>query len=188
MKNKYFIVLLVMLVLLGVSCDSNNQNIVSPTYEIDESLGYLPLAIGNNWQYKSEQSSFEHDVKVSSRYESNGKEYFILSTLGEHSYPDTIRAEGNKIWKLSGTNEVIWFDFDMKDGSEYMYKDYNVRVKTDLTVESYSMKFTDCIGFYFDIPQIADEEIAYIFAKGIGVVRMPGAWVDLQLFSFAVMK
>ena len=177
--------IIITLVAFVISCDNNKTDINTP-YQIDESLGYFPLNIENSWTYKSEQNSYEQKVEVNSKYELNNKEYFIISTLGEHSYPDTIRIEDNKVLKIFGNEEIIWFDFDLQNGSEYQYKNYNVRAETGITVQTHYGEFINCIGFYFDVPGIADEEIGYVFAKGVGVVRMPGAWVDLKLLSFVI--
>jgi hypothetical protein len=172
-----------LLIIAFIGCDDIVDQSTTP-YQIDESLGYLPLNIENNWYYKSEHNSFEQNIVVESKTVVNGINYFILSNLGEHSYPDTIRIINNIVYKFINNKEVVWFDFDANNNFLYKYNSYNVRVETGIQVETILGKFSNCIGFYFDIPEIADEEKGYVFAKGVGIVRMPGAWVDLKLISF----
>jgi hypothetical protein len=184
MNYEYKLIILTLLIVFVASCNNNKSDITNP-YEIDESLGYFPLKVENSWYYKSEQS-YEEKVKITSQYELNNNQYHIMSTLGEHSYPDTVRFENNIVWKIFGDTEIVWFDFNLVDGEQYQYKTYNVRVETGIIVQTYYGEFTNCIGFYFDVPGIADEEVGYVFAKGVGVVRIPGAWVDLKLHSFVI--
>jgi len=187
MNYKYFRLTFTFLFAVLIGC----ENIIdhpTPPYQIDESLGYFPINIENNWHYKSEHNSFNHSVIVETKTIINGTEYFILSTLGEHSYPDTILIEDNIVWKFTNNEEVVWFNFNLENNSVYQYNSYNVRVETGIREETYIGEFTNCIAFYFDIPEIADEEIGYVFAKGLGVVRIPGAWNNLKLSSFNVNK
>ena len=184
MNYKYVLRILLLLTLFFISCNDEGNEITTP-YEIDETLGYLPLKVDNSWHYKSEQS-YEETVKIISQFELNNNLYYIISVLGEHSYPDTIRFEENKVWKIFGNKEILWFDFNLEDKSEYQYKNYNVRVERGISVDTYYGEFVNCVGYYFDIPEIADEEMGFVFAKGVGVVRRPGAWVDMKLYSFDI--
>ena len=98
MNYEYKLIILTLLIVFVASCNSNKSDITNP-YEIDESLGYFPLKVENSWYYKSEQS-YDEKVKITSQYELNNIQYHIMSTLGEHSYPDTVRFENNIVWKI----------------------------------------------------------------------------------------
>lgn len=170
-------VLLLLLLLCG--CD---------LFSADSSAGdYLPLSLGNTWVYQSEYEQngnpVERKVVIEEQIEINGKNYYVF--LG-----DTIRIAHDIVLKRPGNKDVVWFNFYARDGSTYEYKVhdwiYTVTVRKDLTVEAHGREFSNCIGFFFDIPGIADDEISYTFAKGVGIVRISGAWTNLKLASFTL--
>lgn len=185
MNFKYLGILFLLTIIALNGCNDSRDQLTPPS-QVDESLGYFPINIDNNWVYKNDNNSFEQKIVVETKTVVNGVEYFILSNMGEHSYPDTIRIKDNIVWKFINNKEIVWFNFDATNNSKYKYNSYNVRVETGIQVETVLGKFSNCIGFYFDIPEIADEERGYVFAKGVGIIRMPGAWVDLKLISFRV--
>ena len=106
-------------------------------------------------------------------------------------HSDTIRVEDDIVWMRFGNKEVVRFNFNIRDGAEYEYKlsdhsNYDVTVRKDLTVQTHGREFSNCIGFFFDIPGAADDEISYTFAKGVGIIQISGAWINIKLSSFAL--
>ena len=145
-------ILFVPIILFITGCSDNHDQLtqpiqITPPYQINESLGYFPLNIDNNWDYRTDNNSYSQKNKVETKTHVNGVDYFIISNMGEHSYPDTIRIQNNIVWKFTKNREVIWFDFDADNNSVYKYNSYNVRVETGLQVETVLGKFSNCMGF-----------------------------------------
>ncbi len=171
--------LVFLLLFLFNSCGSN---INGP--RINESLGYFPLKVGNQWEfYHAYNDSITTEHKIVEKISIGGKEYFVRDQGG---YPDTLRLEDNIIWRRNEGADQKWIDFNKKDGETYQLGDYNISVKTNVEVTTKAGTFKNCVSFFFDIPNAVDDEISYTFAKGVGIVEINGAWVYYLLKDFDV--
>ncbi len=172
-----FLVSLLLLTLNG--CDSN---INGPN--INESLGYFPLKVGNQWEfYHAYNDSITIEHKIVEEISIDGKKYFIRD---QQSYRDTLLLDDDIIWRRNGGVDQKWIDFNKKDGETYQLGEYVISVKTNIEVTTKAGTFKNCIRFFFDIPGAVDDEISYTFAKGVGVVEINGAWVYYLLKDFNV--
>lgn len=169
-------------ILVFLGCDDN-----SSSFSIDRSSGYFPLNTGNTWTYKSQsgENDFEMTISIEEKIAINGKDYFVVSNLSSDS--DTIRMADQTIWTFKNNKEMMLFNFNAGDNTEYQFQSMNVTVNKGVTTEVRDREFSNCISFFFDDPAIADEERGYIFAKGVGIIRMPGAWFNLTLASHTLV-
>ncbi len=66
---------------------------------------------------------------------------------------DTVYKDGQgRIFRYSGNEDYLLYDFSSIDGSSYNYKDYVVTVKKVGLVETPAGNFDNCIEILFDIP------------------------------------
>jgi len=88
--------------------------------------------------------------------------------------------------------EIIWLDVIRPNKSTYSldYKigsdTYLVYVKRNVEIKTRAGHFKNCMDFYFDIPQGIDDEHGYILAPGVGIVKMYGAWTNIELHSYQI--
>jgi len=155
--------------------NSCTSNINGP--RINESLGYFPLKVGNQWEfYHSYNDSITINHKIVEVISLEGEKYFIKD---EGGYQDII-------WRRYEGTDHKWIDFNKNNNETYQLGEYIVTVQTNVEVTSKAGTFKNCIGFYFNIPQAVDDEISYTFAKGVGIVKIDGAWVNYLLKDFEV--
>jgi hypothetical protein len=186
---KLFLSFLLAIWLLSSSCHKS----CIETFPIP---GYFPLKIGNQWSYVGiqvpERGAQTH--KVVGKVISHGFTYFLLKREYQNAYSDTLFLrvdEKIRIWRLVNNQPHIWFDPTLADNATYYFpfgdaEKYNVMVRRNVKVEAINQVFPDCIDFFFNVAQIADEEQAFSLAPGVGIVRIYGAWVDLYLDHYTI--
>lgn len=182
MKNIFIIFFLFSNLLLIGGC---NSDITSS--EINEALGYLPLEEGNQWEfYFQGNDTLSSNWTIITSIIINGKKYFLLSHDENLTVLDTLRIDNDIVFlRLNGIDKK-WIDFNTSNNSSYQFGELNVFVSTNLEIQTKAGRFKNCISFLFDNPTWADEEISYVFAKGIGFVKIQTAWVGLLLKSYKV--
>ncbi|MFA5834138.1 MAG: T9SS type A sorting domain-containing protein [Bacteroidota bacterium] len=152
------------------------------------SQNYFPVNIGNKWIYTGSFDTTHKLIKtIIDEVNIVGIRYFLYGNI--NSMVDTIRQDyvGN-IWKYKYGVEQLWFDFTKENGEVYWYpftnnRSYTVKVRKGLTVKTYNGTYTDCISLYFNDTTAIDDEVGYIFARGIGIIQKYGAWSDDVLYS-----
>ena len=161
-------------------------------------LQYLPLQTGNEWHmaYVLESPSAPPDTLVSASFAVidtatvQGTRYFILSRGLVDS--DTVRVEpSGKVLGIDNSVERVLFDFGAADGSRYTYPfldslEYDVLVRSNTSADTFVGEFSSCMSFFFDVPDIVDEELSYTFCPEIGLTRIGGAWVFGTLIEAVV--
>ncbi len=150
---------------------------------------YFPIKVGNSWTYCGfNDTTFKriYEIKDSVKFDSlNG---FIYG-LHTSSYNDTlIQDKSNNIHKIINTIPRLWFDFSKDSGAVYTVPindstSFFVHVRKNISTDTYIGNFSNCIELFFDIPQYIDDEMGYIFAPNIGIVKKYGAWANDVLFS-----
>jgi hypothetical protein len=192
-------------------CEYNNA-----TYKEKEPVNdnYLPLNVGNYWNFKSiglsqgpGGSEIQFHREVASIVTINHHEYYLLidtSPINNNTYKDSsyYRIDTNgfvyiyrkarpdfedNLFRLNGNDHDTW-SFPVEGGDH---------AQITLGVGSVTLghvTLTNCKGYQYDVPNWADEEYSVTLAPGIGFVREYGAWgfgqiltsakIDGQVFNF----
>lgn len=145
----------------------------------DSTQVYLPLQIGNTWNFRLALPDTETATpfKVFDTTRVDSKLYY---QFGEHEeYPYLVRADSlGRIWRMTDQGELIWLDTTLEDSAEYEVsfsfeeRPFKVLVRRNLTMETFAGEFKNCIEFFFDLPESFDEEHWLAFAPNIGIVRV----------------
>lgn len=157
---------------------------------------YLPLEVGNWWRQAYVETHFSppdtipvalHEVL--DEVEVEDRSYFRLS---RHLLDaDLVRSDSlGRIWGYRRGDEHLLLDFTASHDSIYFYPyhdyRYEVHVSRDRTVQTLAGSFSNCVSFFFDIPEAVDDETSYTFAPEIGLIAIGGAWEHGTLHSAKV--
>jgi hypothetical protein len=200
----------VLMIAVLAGCEYNNL-----TYKEKEPVveNYLPLKIGNYWNFQTTshsqgQSSTQIHREVASIVTINNHEYYLLvtsSTNNSYTYQDSsyYRIDSNGfvyIYRKSNPNfEDNRFRLNGDDHDTWSYPvEGSEQAHITLTVESVTLdniELNKCKSYFYDVTQWADEEYTIILAPGIGFVKeYSNAWglgqilksarIDGQVFNF----
>jgi len=156
--------------LIFTSCKKDND--INSKLSMLESDNYFPLSVGNYWKLdyiprrtidKTEQLDGINYYRMISEYDTA---YYRKST------------DGKVYSRTKSTNEILKFDLKASVGDTWTYKvgnseytwDVTLTSKTD-TIKLNNCTFNNCYRFYYDIPQLADEEYVVWLAPGVGFVE-----------------
>jgi len=182
LKNKIKTLLILSLFILIYSCSSNvgsEENV--------ESSGYFPLKVGNQWvYYYLNNDTLIHTDKILEEITLDGEKYYIRGQEEKSSYKDTLRFYDNILWTSENGFDQKWFDFNKVNNEIYKLGKTEVLVETNLKINTKAGEFKDCVGFHFNNPKIMDDEISYFFVKGVGIVQIKSAWVNMMLKDFEI--
>lgn len=158
-----------------ISCDSSD--------DIPAQSDYLPLQVGNYWDFKSSNTSSDEIVEhreVVDEVRLNDLDYFLLvSTWSGHSNKDSVyyRIEPNgRVYKYrKNIFEENRFRLNATEGETWSYQvpvdDIAHITVRETTVTISKRKFRNCKEYYYDVEQWADEEYSITLAPGIGFVK-----------------
>lgn len=158
--------------MLNVSCKKDNDNDIDSKLRMLDSNDYFPLHIGNSWSL-----DFIPERTISKVENLDGKDYYRLT-----SEYDTVfyrkSSDGKVYSRTKTTNEILKFDLNANVGDTWTYKSDKSNYTWNVTltskseaVELNSYTFHNCYRFYFDVPQLADEELIILLAPGVGFVE-----------------
>jgi hypothetical protein len=183
MKNWLLFGVLVMM----AACECNDD----PRPETSD---YLPLTLGNYWDFKATGLSGDDLVEhreVVDYVTLNNMEYYLLvsthlSPVWSGSYKDSTyyRIDDNGfvyVYRKGFEFEENRYRLDGKDGDSWSY-DYVDQYVADMTLAEVSKKIGNfdvehCKDFSFNVEQWADEEYTYTLAPGVGFLReFSDAW------------
>lgn len=173
MKKLLFIiyVLLVSILVIITSCEKDNGDINSRIDLLDDN-DYFPLHAGDYWEL-----DFIPKRTIVGEIEINGVDYFQ-----QNSEYDTIfyrKTSDGKVYQKTKTgNAILKFDLNAEIGETWTYKfdDSDFIWNATLTSKSETIEldnhtFSNCYRFYFDVPQLADEEHIKWLAPGVGIIE-----------------
>lgn len=161
---------------------------------------YLPLEVGNYWEYKTTSTSINNTERYTTEATVilNNKTYWPIRSNFPNS-PVSYRRKGTDgkiFYKDTDGDEYVKFNLNLNEGEEWQYKQGNnealwtarlVSKSTSIKLKEYT--FENCYHFYYDIPEYADEEHQIILAPGIGIVRFGSSSVgNIDLVTAKVGK
>ena len=168
-----------------VACDDDDSGESSGTNS------YLPLKIGNYWEFVSTPQEGEYTTRteVTRTVTLQNHQYFELVSVHQYnnsSSRDTLyyRIETNgyvytfrKNWTKEGNPIRLYAD----DGDKWTYStdDYDETTITTSVLDDLEIGDEDldnCKAFYFDAKQWADEEYTTYLGPRIGFVKYYSAW------------
>lgn len=155
---------------------------------------YFPLQAGNTWQYATnlEKSEPELELRILDKIKIGKSDYFLWGT---NNSVDTLRLDPNgDIWQHTAGQDWLRFAFSRDDQSTYFFPDakfgnnqgFQVKILKNQTVATPAGTFRNCIQFHFDVTAAVDEEVTYVFAPGVGLVSLQGAWIGHKLAAAEV--
>ena len=182
MKNLLIVVFISILIVCARDM-STEPEVKTP---MSNSSEYFPLADGNEWfYYEPGRQDATRSIRVWQTFTLGDSLFFIYGNkLG---LADTLYQDAwGRVYKRRNGHTQMWLDFSVENEGTYKYTlseklDYTVTVKKNLSINYDDHAFTGCISISFDAPEIADEEIIYVFAPEVGIVQSPGAWVTTYL-------
>jgi len=149
---------------------------------------YYPLALGNSWRYDGVEFAIDDTVSI------NDTLYYVVPN--PWAYADTLRrSDDGNVWARSLGRDILVYDFGVADSATYQSElstgepglRWTVSVFRNLTVDTPAGTFERCVLLWFDVPEAADEEHGFIFAPGIGIVRLNDVWVGNRDLVSAVV-
>ncbi|HMG89411.1 MAG TPA: hypothetical protein VK589_05110 [Chryseolinea sp.] len=160
----------------------------------ETSNDYLPLTIGNYWNFKatglSDSDLVEHREVVDYVTVNNMEYYLLVSTHltpdWSGSYKDSAyyRIDNNGfvyVYRKSIELEENRYRLNGKDGDTWSY-DFVDQYIADMTLREASkqigkIEVANCKDYSFNIEQWADEEYTYTLAPGVGFLKeFSDAW------------
>ncbi len=151
----------IMNILLFVSCTKEESLNFTP-----RSGDYLPMQVNNYWDIEHTETITINRTKVI-----DSKIYFEFIQASDTSY---YRSENNRIYSRTATgDEAVKFDLTAKVNESWKFQSWNVTMvsKTDTLLINHT-KIPDCYHFFFDVPEMADEEHGIWLAPGIGFIKL----------------
>jgi hypothetical protein len=132
---------------------------------------YFPLQVGNSW--KLQYSSLR---QITGTTNLGGHEYYTLVAGNDTSllreglstvWIRTFDGEESPLFKLTANIKDYWYWTDSNHGIEW-----KITLNSKLeTVKINGQTFTNCYCYYFDNPEMADEEYYVFLAPGIGYIE-----------------
>lgn len=164
------------------ACDCSDE----PNPEISNS--YLPLSIGNFWDFKSTSHSGDELIEhreVEDIVTLNDREYFMLvstrlSEIWSGHYRDTAyyRIDNDGfvfVYRKNIGIEENRYRLNAKDGDTWSYPfvdDYVADIRLSERSKTVGKTEVDhCKDYSFDVQQWADEEYTYTLAPGVGFLK-----------------
>jgi len=191
------LILFVGLALCGCYSDSIDFGLHS-----DQS--YLPLEVGNSWDFRplgsSGDATIHREVVGTINREADGHTYYLLVTTSLAKppalpiRPDTAYYridDDGYVYILRDYNNYVdkRFKLNAKNGNTWTYPvDDHSNAKITVTVSSVEVGSTtiaNCKSYYYDVLNWADEENTITLAPGIGFVKEYGAWGLGQILTSA---
>ena len=171
---KRIITLLFCLCVLFISC--SKEALLKADIRALRQHGYFPLHIGNEWDYLSGLQ-----VRTDIQETIDGIEYYrFISSRGNRADTTYYREDSHKIFEKSvGRLEILRFDLKAKERETWSFEEFPDTpyqfiaslTDKDATVDTENFEFRNCYQFYYDIPELADDEHEIFLAKGIGLVK-----------------
>ncbi len=167
----------------------------------DSETLYFPIQVGNIWYYEAPDTiTNPWDIlTISDSIQINSQNYFLWERGSGANVSDTICYDSNyNILRYIDGEIHLWFDFTQDSGAVYTYAPpdadfgeeeyaYQVHVYRNINVATPLKSFSDCIEFFFDIPQFIDEEHTYIFAPNVGlVIEQANGWWTNSLHDYTL--
>ncbi len=162
-----------------------------------DASSYFPLKVGNTWSYitvldppnEPPDTLNGGTFSVSKSFTINDTLYYLAAY--PFSIADTLRSdEVGRVWARDGGKDVLLFDFTLGDGEAYRFypsrsphTEYEITMSRGKTVKVSAGTFEEAVTLRFDDPDFVDEERAYSFARGTGIVQAygeVGAYVELH--------
>jgi hypothetical protein len=163
------------------------------------------MHVGDTWEYAAAYPPGDIIIthRITGQADINGYPYFVMvqTTLG---HADTtyyrIDSNGSVFSRHAGTTgdrDLYHLNASVGDKWETNFFD-DGRGFTTLTslddIRLNNVTLHNCKGYYFDVPEWADEETMTTLAPGLGMVRQGGSWsigislkhavIDGQSFDF----
>lgn len=145
----------------------------------------LPLHVGNTWTLTGSPDAEDvaSTYRVARTESASGRRYFVISGVDGYGTYVVRAGPDGRIFRLGDDGERLWFDPTVADGDSYTYQQLTVTVTKNVTVETPAGTFTNGIRFYFDTPQVVDEEYEWVLVPGIGIARWSNAWFGPRLLK-----
>ena len=169
------------------SCHTEEISFANP-----EDLEYFPLAVGNRWEYEPLDTNVSTFISgtftITGVDVRGGHEYFVMVRDVETnytSYSDTVlyRVDNRGyVFKISSLDARERNIFRLGASNGYKWTMENSPYKDLIVTTTYQDKIVnneltpDCKDFYFNSPEIFDEEHSYVLAKGIGIIQHNNFW------------
>ncbi len=195
---RYAILMLALALLAGCTYNDINSFEKNPTNQ-----SYLPLKIGNYWNFQSIRQSPDNEIKIHREVVSlvtiDKHEYYLLinsSTNGSNTYQDSsyYRIDRNGfvyVYRKSRPNfESNPFRLNGNDHDTWSYPmEGNDEAQMLLIVEPITVgniNLSPCKSYFYNVVRMADEEYTITLAPGIGFVKeYSNAWGFGQILTSA---
>ncbi len=188
---KKLIILISALLLFACSKDNPTEP-AEKTPESDSSF-FFPLQAGNIWYYyEAGHSDATQSIRVWKSYTENDTLYVLYGN--KEASADTLHQDQwGRVYKRFGGKNLLWLDFSAEDGSTYHYTlseklDYTVTVTRNQTITYDDQNFSGCIQFEFDTPDLESDELTYILAPDIGIIKQASAWNTKYLKTWELVE
>ena len=158
MRNLRLFIVLMSVSIYLLSCDKEDEKVTVTN-------DYLPLEVGNYWQLDNMDK-----IEIVGTKLIDNRTYYLLQFLNDTMY---YRIENDKVFVIEQKeNPSIKFDLSAEVNETWNYFSCTVKLisKTD-TININNQKILNCYHFYFDVPDMIDEEHSTWLAPGIGFIQ-----------------
>ncbi|MEJ1240821.1 hypothetical protein WBG78_21930 [Chryseolinea sp. T2] len=161
------------------SCDDGGSD------PVKLSPGYLPLEVGNYWDFIGVNSATDDVVlhrEVKAIVKLNGHEYYLTissvpsgKSIADSAYYRVDDQKNVYLYRKSMENEELKYKLDAKEGDTWTYPffndDYMDVVLYIGPIETSSKTVNNCKNYYFDAKGWVDEEYTSSLAPGVGFIK-----------------
>jgi len=167
---------------------------------------YLPLEIGNSWDFQplggSPEASIHREVVDILNRQTDGYTYYLLVTTSNARPPALPIRPDSAFYRIDDNGYVYIlrkyqttsldnrFRLNANDGGTWTYPvDDHSTAKITVATESLKIgntQVSNCKSYYYDVVNWADEENTIVLAPGIGFVKeYSDAWCFGQILKTA---
>jgi len=144
-----------------------------------ELRSYLPLQIGNVWNYGGNE--IEHVSYISDSIHVGDNVYYAYrdSAIIPTPYTSSKYLRWDSAGSLKYKDNRIWIDFTQATGDTLIYYPdendsslfyYQIIISDTAVITTNAGTFDSCLIVLFDNPDLRDDEQTYSFAPGVGIV------------------
>lgn len=155
--------------ILFSSCEEEDNDVVLKINSLDQN-DYFPMHLGNYWDF-----SFTSDRFMDITELIDGIYYYRVVT--EHDtvfYRKTV--DGKVYEKTKRSNEILKFDLNADEGDVWICDSENMMnaslISKNETIILDNHTFKNCYKYFFDSPQLVDEEYFIWLAPGVGFIEI----------------
>ena len=164
-------------------------------------VDYFPLGASDSWTFgvlvappDAPRDTLRYPpVQIQSTATVRDTVYPVVSVPSLSALSDSLRVDTEgRVWGRHSGNDLLLLDVTLADGATYEVEagtfgtPYTVTVQREPTLNTLIGTVENAISFFFDVPEVVDEELYIALAPGVGIVQAGAGLSFLSLVEATV--